>query len=299
MLVSCAVAFTIPFELVLISYAFLGPAHYLTEISWLHDRNYFVEQKSIFLPMAILSLAVTAFMFIGVTNVSWSYAVFALAVATAFSFLLGKNLKHKIYIFAGISILFGLLGVAHPPFAMGLAFLLPTVIHVYFFTGIFIALGALKAKSFWGYVSLAVFVFCGLIFFFVTPATTTLFPEFLAQNVGFFNGLTDYISTIISFEGRVTTHSLFAFLSFAYTYHYLNWFSKVEIIKWHKLPKNRLFIIVCIYVLAISLYLYNYKAGFMALTLLSIAHVMLELPLNIISIKGLFLSAFKGKAVAA
>jgi 4-hydroxybenzoate polyprenyltransferase len=36
-----AVAYIIPFELLLLSYAFLGPLHYLTEISWLHDRKYF------------------------------------------------------------------------------------------------------------------------------------------------------------------------------------------------------------------------------------------------------------------
>ena len=33
MLLSCLVAFFVPFELFLFSYAVLGPAHYLTEIS--------------------------------------------------------------------------------------------------------------------------------------------------------------------------------------------------------------------------------------------------------------------------
>ena len=32
-------SYVLPFELVLLSYVFLGPAHYLTEISWLHDRK--------------------------------------------------------------------------------------------------------------------------------------------------------------------------------------------------------------------------------------------------------------------
>lgn len=41
MIVSCLVAYVIPFELFLFSYAVLGPLHYLTEISWLHDRGYF------------------------------------------------------------------------------------------------------------------------------------------------------------------------------------------------------------------------------------------------------------------
>src|SRR5262245_7429478 len=40
---SCLLAFVYPFELFLFSYAVLGPLHYLTEISWLHERNYFTE----------------------------------------------------------------------------------------------------------------------------------------------------------------------------------------------------------------------------------------------------------------
>src|SRR5437016_6706300 len=45
MIVSCILAYITPFELFLFAYAVLGPLHYLTEISWLHDRKYFVEAK--------------------------------------------------------------------------------------------------------------------------------------------------------------------------------------------------------------------------------------------------------------
>ncbi len=45
MIVSCVAAVLFPFELFLFSYAVLGPLHYLTEISWLHERNYFTEAK--------------------------------------------------------------------------------------------------------------------------------------------------------------------------------------------------------------------------------------------------------------
>lgn len=40
MVASCAAAFLMPFELFLLAYAVLGPLHYLTEISWIHDRRY-------------------------------------------------------------------------------------------------------------------------------------------------------------------------------------------------------------------------------------------------------------------
>src|SRR2546430_3911453 len=43
MVISCAVALYIPFELFLFAYAVLGPAHYLTEISWLQKRRFFTR----------------------------------------------------------------------------------------------------------------------------------------------------------------------------------------------------------------------------------------------------------------
>src|ERR1700744_3639945 len=45
MLASACLAMVIPFELVLLSYAILGPAHYLTEISWLNQRQFFTVKK--------------------------------------------------------------------------------------------------------------------------------------------------------------------------------------------------------------------------------------------------------------
>ena len=45
MLASCAIALYIPFELFLFAYAVLGPAHYLTEISWLQKRRFFTRGR--------------------------------------------------------------------------------------------------------------------------------------------------------------------------------------------------------------------------------------------------------------
>src|ERR1700741_4083291 len=46
MLLSLAAAYILPFELFLFSYAVLGPLHYLTEISWLDNKSYFIKSKS-------------------------------------------------------------------------------------------------------------------------------------------------------------------------------------------------------------------------------------------------------------
>ena len=45
MIGACLAAYVFPFELFLFSYAVLGPLHYLTEISWLHERSYFTESQ--------------------------------------------------------------------------------------------------------------------------------------------------------------------------------------------------------------------------------------------------------------
>ena len=44
-LISCIAAFIVPFELFLFAYGVLGPLHYLTEISLLHDKNYYSTNK--------------------------------------------------------------------------------------------------------------------------------------------------------------------------------------------------------------------------------------------------------------
>ena len=97
MIVSCVLAYIIPFELFLFAYAVLGPLHYLTEISWLHDRKYFVEAKRArdkrarraWLMLVTVTLAVMLFGFTAekvlkqnVTPV-WEIALFYLVFVTA------------------------------------------------------------------------------------------------------------------------------------------------------------------------------------------------------------------------
>jgi hypothetical protein len=80
---------------------------------------------------------------------------------------------------------------------------------------------------------------------------------------------------------------LMRFIAFAYMYHYLNWFSKTEVIRWHKIPKIRLIAIVSIWILASAFYAYDYSLGLSLLFFLSFTHVLLEFPLNIVSIVGI------------
>jgi hypothetical protein len=86
------------------------------------------------------------------------------------------------------------------------------------------------------------------------------------------NGVNVYTSELVM--------RLVRFIAFAYTYHYLNWFSKTSIIQWHAVPASRLAIIALAWLVSVALYAVNYDLGLRWLFLLSLAHVLLELPLN-------------------
>lgn len=84
MLSALALAYLLPFELLLLAYAVLGPAHYLTEISWLHDRQYFLSARPIALVLVAISVAaVTPLVTVPQTGLLiWSaFAIAALAIA--------------------------------------------------------------------------------------------------------------------------------------------------------------------------------------------------------------------------
>lgn len=79
------------------------------------------------------------------------------------------------------------------------------------------------------------------------------------------------------------------FIAFAYTYHYLNWFSKTSVIGWAKtLHPKKMIMVSGIWILSIALYLYNDQTGLMVLFILSMIHVLAEFPLNVLSIRTVF-----------
>ena len=85
---------------------------------------------------------------------------------------------------------------------------------------------------------------------------------------------------------------LMRFIAFAYLYHYLNWFSKTEIIRWHKVPKVRFALVILLWLAACGAYAYSYQTGLTFLFFLSFTHVLLEFPLNIVSVVGIGKESF-------
>ena len=311
MLLSCFFAFFIPFHLFLFVYAVMGPLHYLTEISWLEKRNFFVPVKRDVLVYSIVCVLLFGGIFIPrIADFTTSMIAFAV-IFTLIIVLIKNNIIKYIAIAVTLIIIAAsfkdsLLVQKNNLLPIVIfSILFPTIIHVYVFTGIFLAGGALKQKLFSGYLSVGVFIACTVIFFLIVPRDLPtvsnelkhMFDKFRMMNKAlmYVFGMNDYktVKDIWIQKEETIYNSPYAFavmrfIAFAYCYHYLNWFSKTSVIKWHDVSKTRMLLIIFLWIVSVGLYAWNYNVGFYALFILSMLHVFFEFPLNLISIKNLF-----------
>lgn len=296
-MLSCLAAFVWPFELFLFSYAVLGPLHYLTEISWLHDKNYFTHapraERSWLLLVAATMLVVLYGIMVAATqsraaNPGWEIALFYLVFVTALSVAL--KLSRHLQILLLLITLALLLACSSWRYYAVIAFFLITIIHVFVFTAAFILYGALKSKSISALVTLGLFVICALSFFVVVPdAHGYMVGEYVRGNYASFNALNAELIKLFGLGAGASAREIYEsstglavmrFIAFAYTYHYLNWFSKTSVIRWHESARRRALLIGALWIGALLLYARSYETGMMFLYSLSILHVMLEFPLN-------------------
>lgn len=371
MVVSLALAYLLPFELFLFAYAVLGPLHYLTEISWLHQKNYYIPNiKKYLWVFPVLATLLTLLLianewgeWLGIQVPSeWStYGTNIIFFLFAISFVL-IILKKKWQKIAGFIAIFvlsltvnfssscvtcvnssgteksicnaektevskfvrthgmdkdgdGMISLnaadncttesQFPAMLLLFGAYIPTLIHVYFFTMFFMLYGALKSKSKYGYAAVITLILCGITPFIIDlpflnyqigDATKNIYNKtFFSLNQTLFStfnlGPTDAGSIYGSKMGIMLTR----FIAFAYTYHYLNWFSKTSIIQWHKVPIANLVVVLILWAVSVGLYAYNYIIGFTALLFLSFMHVFVEFPLNFQSFVGIFNAAIGRK----
>jgi len=172
-----------------------------------------------------------------------------------------------------------------------LAVLLPTLVHVVLFTGLFILQGSLRARSAWGYASLVVYVLCGaVLLLYRPPASHYTYDPRTSVLVNEFKSVMGVLASATGTPWPGTYDAFVAFgrfLAFAYTYHYLNWFSKTGVIRWHTVGRARMAVIGLLYAASLAVYAYNYATGLIALFLLSLLHVLLEFPLDMRTIASL------------
>ena len=291
MLAAWAAAWVLPFELFLLAYALLGPLHYLTQISWLHQHDYFAGRRRDAWGLFALC-GVFLLLEWGSPEEQmrvWAPLLNGLALGTAAALVFCRDRLSRgavLVACAAAALLVADTKSGHD----WLRIFLPTLVHVSLFTGAFMLYGALKGRSTSGLWSVGVFVACSVSFFVLprVPLEASPDPTVVANYSSFwvvnqaaaewlgFGGLTSLADMFQSAAGV----TIMRFIAFAYTYHYLNWFSKTSVIQWHRIPRAWALVNVVLWLASVALYLHDYRTGLVALFALSFLHVYLELPLD-------------------
>lgn len=317
-IVALLLAYIIPFGLFLFSYAVLGPLHYITEINWIKDKKYFITNINTTYWYALLIIFSVIFAIPYLSRLGWFQTVLPkhtltflqtvlplytngllfVTLVIIFSVFWIKNKKAQVIaILAGLVFAYLLKDLSFYKLLLGA--LVPTLIHVYLFTVLFMIYGNIKSKQ--KLLSLNVLLLLCIpiiiMLFDTDPRIDKLAPNTIKSYIdsGFYH-LNQVVSQTLFnnpekqfYFNNLINFKIQIFIAFAYTYHYLNWFSKTTIIGWHKqLTKKKSVIIFLLWIVSISLYAYNYQTGLFLLVFLSILHVMLEFPLNVLTFRTIF-----------
>jgi hypothetical protein len=281
MLLALTLAYVVPFELLLFAYVVLGPAHYATEISWLHDRKYFVPHHAV-----ALALAAVAILIAFIDSASWSGFIIWSTLVVCALIVIAKSGVQVMLLLAGAAALTFIMYL-NAPWLGVIGILLPTLIHVSLFTLIFMALGALRSRSAFQGALIAVYIAAILLIVLAPPSAATAIPIFATAAKTYFGNVAPALSHVFRVRGLTLDGRLTGLLAFVYTYHYLNWFIKAEVIRWTNIPRSRLALVAGASAASTALYFYDYTIGFAVLLAFSLLHVVLEFPLNALAARQL------------
>jgi hypothetical protein len=274
MLLALGLAYVVPFELLLLAYVVLGPAHYATEISWLHDRNFFLPQRSIAAGLAAVAV-IAAF----IENASW------FGVVMWGAFVICIAMQSTVLFTAAIALTLAM--AANGTAIAVLGILLPTLVHVSLFTLVFMTLGAYRSGEKIQWALVAVYLAAIGTILIAPPTAETLVPSFAKAGHDYFANVGPALSRVFGIRDLQLDTRLTSLLAFVYTYHYLNWFIKAEVIRWTAMTGKRLAIVAAASGVSTALYFYDYALGFTVLLAFSLAHIVLEFPLNTLALRQL------------
>jgi hypothetical protein len=279
LLAALAITYVVPFELLLLSYVVLGPAHYFTEISWLHDRKYFLPHRNVAFGLAGVAAAAAL-----IDNASWfGFVIWMAFVACALLTTTAAQSAILTIVALAVTVIMAVNGSS----LAVLGILLPTLIHVSLFTLVFMTLGAYRSGSKAQALLVIVYLMAIGIILVVPPSATTQIPAFAKAGQEYFGNVGPALGRLLGVANLRLDTRLTSLLAFVYTYHYLNWFIKADVIRWAEIPRMRLALVVAASAASTALYFYNYAFGFTVLLALSLVHVVLEFPLNSLALQQL------------
>jgi hypothetical protein len=281
MLSALGLTYLVPFELLLLSYVVLGPAHYATEISWLHDRKYFLPRRGI--AIALAAVAIIAAL---IDNASWfGFVMWSAFVMSALLAATTTALQSMILFM--VALVLTAVMVSNGASIAVVGILLPTLIHVSLFTLVFMMLGAFRSGQRVQWVLVALYLAAIALVLLAPPSAATLIPSFAAAGHNYFANVGPALGRLFGIPNLLLDTRLTSLLAFIYTYHYLNWFIKAEVIRWNAMSRRRLALVIAASAASTALYFYDYAFGFTALLALSLAHIVLEFPLNSLALRQL------------
>lgn len=296
---SFLISFLYPISTFILAYAILGPLHYLTQLNWLSQKDFFSKNGLLKYSIIILSgIATLIYLaeFKSVINIDWYLGrtfiatIVIIAVLVTIIGLSKSDLKKKI-IFLTPVILIALLLSSNTYYLIIIGVLFVSVIHVYLFTLLHMLSGFAKKRATLDLVNSAVMIVVPIIIYFYPVSHYSPSEEYFSNNQ-FISGLANNISYLLGYRSdsinTVVFLKLVWFIAFAYLYHYLNWFSKTKIIHWDDgLTKKKTIVICSISLLFSCVYLLGFEIGLIATLFLSYLHVFAELPINYLSIKNI------------
>lgn len=281
MLSAFAAAYLVPFELLLLAYVVLGPAHYFTEISWLHDRSYFLPHRGIALGLTLIAIVAAL-----IDNASWfGFAMWG-ALAVCAMLAATTSAAEGTLVFMIALALAALMASSGQSLAV-VGILIPTLIHVSLFTLVFMTLGAIKAKSRVQGALVIVYLVAIVIILLAPPTAEIRIASFAKAAQEYFGNVGPALSRLFGIHGLTLDTRLTSLLAFVYSYHYLNWFIKADVIRWADIPRSRLLLVIAASAISTALYFYDYAFGFTFLLALSLVHILLEFPLDSMALRQL------------
>jgi hypothetical protein len=288
MLFAFGAAYLVPFELLLLSYVVLGPAHYFTEISWLHDRRYFLPHRGI--ALALTAIAIIAAL---IDNASWfGFAMWSALIVCALLAATHSAAEGTLLFMIAVA-LAAIMYSSGSSFAV-IGILIPTLVHVSLFTLVFMTLGAIRSGSRVQALLILVYLAAIAVILLAPPTAEVRIASFAGVAQDYFGNVGPALSRLFGIPGLKLDTRLTSLLAFVYTYHYLNWFIKADVIRWTDIPRARLALVIAASAASTALYFYNYAFGFTFLLALSLVHILLEFPLNSMALRQLGAAAAAG-----
>jgi hypothetical protein len=276
-----AAAYLVPFELLLLAYVVLGPAHYFTEISWLHDRSYFLPHRGIALALAAIAIVAAL-----IDNASWfGFAMWSALIVCAM-LAATTSAGEGTLLFMIAAALAAVMAWSGSSLAV-IGILIPTLVHVSLFTLVFMTLGAWRARSKVQALLIVLYLAAIAAILLAPPTAEVRIASFAAVGRDYFGNVGPALGRLFGIPGMKLDTRLTSLLAFVYTYHYLNWFIKADVIRWADIPRARLLLVIAASGASTALYFYDYAFGFTFLLALSLVHILLEFPLNTLALRQL------------